>query len=70
MSARCSWRLFYAAKVLNSAIVWCGGVHALRHAEATVGGGFAEGLWAWQDSNLRPTGYEPAALTAELQAPA
>jgi hypothetical protein len=24
--------------------------------------------WARQDSNLRPTGYEPAALTAELQA--
>jgi hypothetical protein len=24
--------------------------------------------WARQDSNLRPTGYEPAALTAELRA--
>ena len=24
--------------------------------------------WAWQGSNLRPTGYEPAALTTELQA--
>jgi hypothetical protein len=26
--------------------------------------------WARQDSNLRPTGYEPAALTPELRAPA
>ena len=26
-------------------------------------------LWARQDSNLRPTGYEPAALTTELRAP-
>ena len=25
-------------------------------------------LWALQDSNLRPTGYEPVALTAELRA--
>lgn len=25
-------------------------------------------IWARQDSNLRPTGYEPAALTAELRA--
>jgi hypothetical protein len=25
--------------------------------------------WARQDSNLRPTGYEPAALTSELRAP-
>ena len=25
-------------------------------------------LWARQDSNLRPSGYEPPALTAELQA--
>ena len=25
--------------------------------------------WARQDSNLRPTGYEPAALTPELRAP-
>ena len=25
--------------------------------------------WAWQDSNQRPRGYEPPALTAELQAP-
>ena len=25
--------------------------------------------WARQDSNLRPIGYEPTALTAELQAP-
>ncbi len=24
--------------------------------------------WAWQDLNLRPTDYESAALTAELQA--
>ena len=24
--------------------------------------------WARQDSNLRPTGYEPAALTSELRA--
>jgi hypothetical protein len=24
--------------------------------------------WARQDSNLRPTGYEPAALTTELRA--
>ena len=24
--------------------------------------------WARQDSNLRPTGYEPDALTAELRA--
>jgi hypothetical protein len=26
------------------------------------------GRWARQGSNLRPTGYEPAALTAELRA--
>jgi hypothetical protein len=25
-------------------------------------------IWARQDSNLRPTGYEPAALTTELRA--
>ena len=25
--------------------------------------------WAWQGSNLRPSGYEPPALTTELQAP-
>ena len=25
-------------------------------------------LWARQDSNLRPTGYEPDALTTELRA--
>jgi hypothetical protein len=25
--------------------------------------------WAWQDSNLQPSGYEPLALTIELQAP-
>lgn len=30
--------------------------------------GNAPFLWARQDSNLRPTGYEPAALTAELRA--
>lgn len=29
----------------------------------------SEGWWAWQGSDLRPTGYEPAALTTELQAP-
>ena len=32
-------------------------------------GPFLRGLvWARQDSNLRPTGYEPVALTAELRA--
>ena len=24
--------------------------------------------WAWQDLNLQPSGYEPLALTIELQA--
>ena len=28
-----------------------------------------KGWWARQDSNLGPTDYEPAALTAELRAP-
>ena len=31
--------------------------------------GRAAAKWARQDSNLRPTGYEPAALTPELRAP-
>jgi hypothetical protein len=26
--------------------------------------------WAWRDSNSQPSGYEPPALTIELQAPA
>ncbi len=25
--------------------------------------------WGWKGLNLRPTGYEPAALTTELQPP-
>ena len=25
--------------------------------------------WGWQDLNLRPIGYEPTALTPELQPP-
>ncbi len=29
-----------------------------------------EAKWAGEDSNLRLSGYEPAALTAELPAPA
>jgi hypothetical protein len=34
-----------------------------------IGVGVQENWWARQDSNLRPTGYEPAALTSELRAP-
>jgi hypothetical protein len=29
----------------------------------------ANSWWARQDSNLQPSGYEPLALTIELQAP-
>ena len=29
----------------------------------------SEGWWAREDSNLQPSGYEPLALTIELQAP-
>src|SRR5579872_6508117 len=32
------------------------------------GGAMSSAHWARQDLNLRPTGYEPAALTTELQA--
>ena len=42
----------------RTAFAW----HASRSPQA------GEGWWARQDSNLGPTDYEPAALTAELRA--
>ena len=49
------------------------GVNSLRlacqaEARASACAGASEGWWARQDSNLGPTDYEPAALTAELRA--
>jgi hypothetical protein len=43
-----------------------GEVHGYQKQGA--GNGKPEGEWAGQDSNLRPTDYESAALTAELPA--
>src|SRR5690606_13518558 len=43
-------------------------VPAPLRAEGSTPGFVSEGWWAPQDSNLGPTGYEPAALTAELGA--
>src|SRR3954451_20802419 len=36
-----------------------------RQVKMSLGGGW----WAWRDSNPQPSGYEPRALTIELQAP-
>ena len=49
----------------------CGALASLPDARLYVNPACLGGSkWAPQDSNLRPTGYEPAALTAELGAPA
>ena len=54
-------KILPARRAHQPLIARCGAVVARPHPET-------RGWWARQDSNLGPTDYEPAALTAELRA--
>ncbi len=48
---------------------WPGYPPAVAARVKTISSASAIYWWARQDSNLQPDGYEPSALTIELQAP-